>query len=353
MNRKTAALGGVFLLLLVALWLWLRDSGTTSTASDAAQHEQAQLQAGSIAQGDSATSEWAAAEAEMSQAERYQLALQNLPESLRGTRIDGYFRLDSEGRLIVEPNIVRVFEYFMSSIGEDDLSTIVERVKNLIAGAVPESAQGDAYQLLDQYMNYRQRQAELLEGRDVSLMADVAGLRESFNQTRQLRREIFGATHADALFKDDEAYMDFSLNALEMQQQGEQTELQNLQTLRELSTTLPEHHRQVVERQLVQKELSLRTEELQAAGAPPEELRQMREQLLGTEAAERLARLDEQRAAWRDKVDTIQQDYQSSLSALSDPDDPQAQQALLDAVFARHGIPPEEQRRIKPMVLGW
>lgn len=280
----------------------------------------------------------------------YQLAMQDLPDSLQGTAMDGSFRLDANGRLIVEPSVVRVFEYFMSSIGEDSLETIIARVKNLIEAALPDSAKGDAHLLLAQYLDYRQQQGDLLQGSG-QMGASAAALRETFNQVKQMRRDIFGGAHADSLFKGEESYMEFNLNSMELNNsQTEQTELENIASLRALAINLPESHKQVVEEQLVQRELDERTAMLKQGDASPEQLRIMREQLIGTEAAERLGELDIQRSAWQQRVDKLQQDYQAGLNQLGDSAGVEQQQALLQSLLDQHANSEPERKRMQAML---
>lgn len=280
----------------------------------------------------------------------YQLAMQDLPASLQGTAMDGSFRLDSNGRLIVEPSVVRIFEYFMSSIGEDSLETIIARVKNLIEAALPDSAKGDAHLLLAQYLDYRQQQGDLLESSG-QMASNVDELRETFNQVKQIRRDIFGSANADSLFEDEESYMAFNLNSMELNKsQAGQTELENIASLRALAIDLPESHKRVVEEQLVQRELDERTLLLKQDNASAEELRVMREQLIGTEAAERLGQLDIQRSAWQQRIDNLRQDYQRGLNQLGDSASADDKENLIQSLLAQHANSDSERKRMKAML---
>lgn len=279
----------------------------------------------------------------------YAMALADLPASLEGTSLDGHFRLDSNGRLIVEPGIVRVYEYFMSTLGEEDLATIVKRLKMLIDGALPETARGDAHLLLAQYLDYRDRQGEIAD--NASLMgADAATLRETFNQLQQLRRDIFGDANASALFAEEEAYTQFNLNTMELNQLNpDMGELEQLQQVRLMAADLPASHREVVEEQLVQRELDLRTRQLQEQGASSEELRLMREQLLGPEAAERLVALDEQRAEWDRRLEQFKKDLDSGLAELGAEPDPEDKEVLIQQLLDA-GFDELEQKRVRAIV---
>lgn len=352
MQRKHIMSIGLILLLLGAFYCALNLLKPTTISAEVAAPEQ--VIAGAYADAlrwQAITSPASSTNTVLSADQLYQLAMQDLPNSLKGTVMDGSFRLDSNGRLIAEPSVVRIFEYFMSSIGEDSLETIIARVKHLIEAALPDSAKGDAHLLLAQYLDYRQQQGDLLQG-EVQLSSNIEDLRETFNQAKQLRRDIFGVENAQSLFQDEESYMEFSLNSMELSRsQTGQTELEKINSLRALAVDLPESHKQVVEEQLVQRELDERTAQLKQANASSEELRLMREQLIGTEAAERLAQLDIQRSAWQQRVDDLRVAYQDGLSALGGSED--EKQALLQSLLAQHAHNESERKRMKAMLSGF
>ncbi|MGM0565020.1 MAG: lipase secretion chaperone [Pseudomonadota bacterium] len=276
----------------------------------------------------------------------YALAVEDLPPSLQGTQVDGGFRLDENGNLIVEPQVIRVFEYFMTTIGEESLDRIVQRVRRLIEAALPASAQDDAKLLLAQYLDYRERQAELLGS--YSNSGDLATLREGFSQLKQVRRDVFGGEHARALFADKEAYTDYNLNSMALNQsQPGLDELERIERLRNMASTLPESRREQIRERLNQRELDHRTRALKEQGASAEELRQMRAQLVGVEAAERLAELDEERAAWEQRVSEFDSDLQEALDEAGSDITAEEEQRIIESTLQRHGFDEREALRVK------
>lgn len=352
-RNKVIMIGGLVVVIAASLWA-IQLLKTPIEPEQMTQRSPEQIIAGAYADAErwQADSGKGGAAEQISAEKLYELAFADLPDSLQGTRMDGGFRLDENGRLIVEPQVVQIFEYFMTSIGEDDLDTIIGRVKNLIEAGLPDSAKADAHRLLAQYLEYRQQQGEIQESAGTSLMGeDVNNLRETFNQVKQVRRDIFGDANADKLFKEDEAYLDFNLNTMEIYQNNESmSELEQLEVIRALAVDLPESHKQVVQEQLVQRELDTRTELLQQNNAPAEEIRLMREQLIGTEAAERLGELDVQREQWQQRVDTAQQDYQAQLADLGDDASEAAKSNLLQSLLAEHAQSEAERKRMKALL---
>lgn len=276
----------------------------------------------------------------------YALALEDLPPSLEGTQVDGGFRLDENGNLIVEPQVLRVFEYFMSTIGEESLDEIVQRVRRLIEAALPASAQDDAKLLLAQYLDYRKRQAELLGS--YSNSGDLATMREGFSQLKQVRRDVFGDEDARKLFAGKEAYTEFNLNSMALNDtQPDMDELERIERLRNMSSSLPEARREQIRERLNQRELDYRTEQLKSEGASAEELRQMRAQLVGVEAAERLGELDEERADWDNRVSEFNGDLKQALSEAGEDLSDEQREAIVERTLERHGFDEREALRVK------
>ena len=50
-------------------------------------------------------------------------ALSSLPPSFAGTEVDGQFRLDDAGNLLISMDIRRIFDYFLSAYGEERIQT--------------------------------------------------------------------------------------------------------------------------------------------------------------------------------------------------------------------------------------
>ncbi|MCY1437469.1 Lipase chaperone [compost metagenome] len=68
-----------------------------------------------------------------------------------------------------------------------------------------------------------------------------------------------------------------------------------------MRSTLPEELQAAVASQL-QAELRAQVSALQASGAGPEQIRQLRQQLVGAEATARLENLDQQRLQWQQRL---------------------------------------------------
>lgn len=225
--------------------------------------------------------------------------LKNLPASFGGTTVDGVFRLDANGNLLISEDIRRIFDYFLAAAGEEPLRTSVERLRAYIAAELPANAREQALVLLNQYLDYK-RELVLLE-RDLPQMANLDALRQREAAVQALRARIFDSETQQAFFAREEAYNQFTLQRLAILQNSQLDDAGKAAAVDQLRNSLHAEMQDTVLPQL-QNELRQQTARLQAAGAKPEQIRQLRQQLVGAEATQRLEVLDQQRQTWKKRI---------------------------------------------------
>ena len=223
-----------------------------------------------------------------------------LPPSFDGTEVDGIFRLDAAGNLLISEDIRRIFDYFLAAFGEEPLRTSVERLQTYIARQLPAPAREQALALLEQYLDYK-RQLVLLE-RDLPQLADLEALRQRELAVQALRGRIFDSETQQAFFAREQAYNQFSLQRLAIVQDSSLDDAGKAAAIDQLRNSLPAEMQDSVLPQL-QNQLRQQTAQLQAAGANPGQIRQLRQQLVGAEATERLEALDQQRRNWAQRIE--------------------------------------------------
>ena len=223
-----------------------------------------------------------------------------LPSSFVGTEVDGSFRVDADGNLIISEDIRRIFDYFLASIGEESLDASVSRLRNYIDSNLQEPARAHAQTLLDQYLSYK-RELVLLE-RDLPQMVDLDAMRQRESAVQTLRARLFDSETHQAFFAREEGYNRFTLERLAIQHDGKMSAEEKGVAVDRLRASLPEELQDAVLPQL-QQELRQNTARLQAEGASAAQIRQMRQQLVGAEATTRLETLDNQRQNWQKRLD--------------------------------------------------
>ena len=223
-----------------------------------------------------------------------------LPRSFAGTDVDGQFSLDEAGNLIVSMDIRRVFDYFLSAYGEESIRTSIERLQAYIRSQLDEPAEGQALALLEQYLDYKRQLIEL--ERNLPQMADLGAMRQRELAVQELRARIFSAEAHQAFFAQEEAYNLFTLQRLAIRHDPALSDRQKAEAVDQLRAGLPEELQEMVAPQL-QAELRQQTAALQAQGASPAQIQQLRLQLVGAEATARLEALDQRRQQWQARLD--------------------------------------------------
>jgi lipase chaperone LimK len=194
-----------------------------------------------------------------------------IPASLAGTEVDGSLALDGDGRFRPDAASIRLFDYFLSTLGEVSLAQVRDLVRREAARRVP-GGEAAVLELFDSYVAYL--------GDVQAAAAQATATPSSFlEKVVRLQQARFGEPLAGRLFGDDNA---LALAILDGSEAG-----------------LPERLRAARARVRAPAEVRARVEALPQEGASDPEIWAVRAARFGPDAADRLAALDEQRRARR------------------------------------------------------
>jgi lipase chaperone LimK len=207
------------------------------------------------------------------------------PHSLRGTHVDGGLAVDVAGRFMATPDARRLFDYFLATAGEEPPERIRARIVAAIEQRLSGDAARDATALLDRYLAYRER-ARHATTRDELLAA---------------RRDALGAD-ADALFADVTPLEEMAVEVARTTSDPGLSPEERVARRAALEGTLPQSLQDTRAQVLAPLTLIQQEAALRAAGATPDAIRALREQMAGMEAADRLETLDRARADWDARV---------------------------------------------------
>jgi lipase chaperone LimK len=240
--------------------------------------------------------------------------LENLPASLHDTEVDGGFELDADGNLIITNRIRQLFDYFLSTQGEEPLPTIVQRLRAYIHNTLSGDAAAEAEQLLEDYIGYLDDVAALDSPVTPGQTIDPAQLRAQKEQLAAIRASRFDAIANEAFFAEEEAYDHYTLSRLEVMQDENLSADERASRLAALESQLPPAWQESLRDVTRYQDLQALTQQWQESDGNPANLQRMRENLLGQEAAERLAMLDQERAEWQQRMDSWLREREAILS---------------------------------------
>lgn len=250
-----------------------------------------------------------------------------LPGTLEGTEFIAPLAVDENGHLRVSGDIRQAFDYFLSAIDEEPLDSIVGRINEYLDYSLKEPALSEAKAILLSYLELKQAlydfetaRAERFKG----VMEEGASLQdpnihrrlleEQFLERNRLRAEYLSPEVHEAFYGREEAYDEYTLARIRVLNDDSLSAEARASALDTIDSQAPEHVTLARKEARIVDTLQERTAEIQAAGGSQEDIRALRTDMFGAEAAERFEQLDQRRAEWQQRVDDYLAQRQSILS---------------------------------------
>ena len=259
--------------------------------------------------------------------------LERLPRSLQGTQIDGEIIIDENKQLVVTEGLRRLFDYFLSALGEEDEAVIYARVESYIRHHTPEPAASQAVTIFDQYITYlkaipeiEQRYGNLQLQAAKSGELDLNVIAQQKQDVAKLRQQYFTKETITAFFGAEEEYDNYSMEMVRINQNQQLNDVQKEATRQNYISRMPDNTiKASITQQANLNELMNRTKQMQAKGATAQELYNMRRDLVGAPAAARLAQVDAEDANFAQRFDQYQAQKQRLLNQSADKTQAQTQ----------------------------
>lgn len=253
--------------------------------------------------------------------------LERLPRSLTGTQVDGEIIIDEHKQLVVTEGLRRLFDYFLSAIGEEDEAVIFARVESYIRHHTPEPAASQAVAIFGNYVAYlkalpdiEKRYGNLQLQASKSGELDLNAIAQQKQEVARLRQQYFDKTTIEAFFGAEDNYDDYSIEMVRINQNEQMSEAQKQAARQDYVSRLPDG---AIKTNILQQanlnELMARTQQMKAAGASPEALYNMRRELVGAPAAERLAQVDQEDANFDQRFTQYETQKAQLLSQSANP----------------------------------
>lgn len=188
-----------------------------------------------------------------------------------------------------------------------------------------------ALALAERYVDYRVALGTLKAPRP----DDPTALRNSLNARERLRERYFAPEEHEALFERESALDRYTLARLEIQHNTGLTKEEKARALKDTEAELPPEQRADRAHAMAHLGAAAQTQDFEARSVDERTRYQLRSATYGTNAAQALARLDQEERAWNQKLD----DY---AAAKAQAHDPSQMQALRERLFT-----PQEQLRLE------
>jgi lipase chaperone LimK len=247
-----------------------------------------------------------------------------LPDSLRGTTLDNALQVDEDGHLLISIDIKDLFDYFLSTISEEELDTILLRVDEYLTHYLQEPALSESKAILTQYIEFKYSLMALEQtmGNDFSQMSReekrdggyLDFLRKQMDQRNALREQYLDLAVYEAFYEEEQRYDEYTYSKLLVNSDQSLSASERLSKLTEIQNTLPEDVRQSMKDTQISDELKMRTDKVLADGGDQQQVRELRREMFGDEAVQRFDELDQQRAQWDARINAYLSQRTSILS---------------------------------------
>ncbi|WP_336952277.1 lipase secretion chaperone [Acinetobacter sp. AS167] len=316
---------GSLLIILLAVIFWLKPN-TESTETTSTSEKALQQQTGPLTSTQLAASE----------------AQNFASKSQQDTQINCQIRADASNRLIVNEQTKDCFEYFITQYGEKTIEQIKADFLSYTKISYKEPVLSQLNNLWTRYIDYRSKLGDL-----PAPTADKESAKyyqQILVNTQNLRKKFFSNYEIQGLFGTQDTYDQYTVDRLEIMDNQKLSTAEKAQKLKELFEQLPEDWKENLKQLNQLEDLRKLTAEIKARGGSAEELRQMRTNLVGPEATQRLETLDVQRSDWKGKVNQYLAERDNILkSNLSDS----AKQRAVEQLKAQQFANQQEQLRLQ------
>ena len=260
--------------------------------------------------------------------------------SLAGTTPDAAATAAADQSLVLDPALIRRFDYWLTTVGERPIAAIRSDVERDLDASLGPRAARQAKDLFARYVQFKEALKAQRPAKPVGRSVDI--LREGLRTMLALRATWFTDAESQALFGPQDAEASAALARMAIEQDPALTDAQRRDKLAALDARLPASVRAQREAPLAVVHLEEAAQQIRAQGGSEDDVYRLRAAATSPEAANRLADLDRDEAAWKARIAT----YRSQRGALlatpgSEADRTAAMSDLRNRLFT-----PEEQRRL-------
>ena len=260
--------------------------------------------------------------------------------SLAGTTPDGAATATPDDALVLDPALIRLFDYYLTTVGERPMEAIRAQVEHDLDGRLGPRAARQAKDLFARYVQFKTALKAQRPPAPAGRSVDV--LREGLRMALALRATYFTDAESRALFGPQDAEASAALARMGVEQDPSLTDAQRRERLAALDARLPASERAAREASLAVVHLEEAAQQIRAQGGSEDDVYRMRAAATSPEAANRLADVDRDEAAWKARIADYLAQRSTVLAAPgSDGDRAAALSALRNRLFTS-----EEQRRL-------
>lgn len=247
------------------------------------------------------------------------------------------FTVTPDGALVINDDTRTVLDMLAGSLPERPDASTMRELEKLARAGLPERAATEISSLLANYLAYKAAEVDLLKQQraDASLSPT-----DALQQLAALRRRHFDAATANVLFTGDEARMRYDIGAAAINADGRITEIAKQEKKAALRELIAQQSGMQLEGESIDDEL-LRLHRhvvaLRLKGRTEIEVMQVREQVLGADAAANLNEMERYQVEWERRS----KEFDEKKAALPEPASAVGTHEAVDALLRQIYREPE------------
>ncbi len=257
--------------------------------------------------------------------------------SLRQTSVDGLPPVPVSGKMDAK-QLKALFDYYLATQGERTLPEIRQEIEKQLAARLSGKDLQDAQDFFHRYLAYLNDLGQA--GKIISpVSADVVSqMSQRLQLLRQIRARHFTPQELKQLFASSDAMDELVLQRMAIQRRQDLSEAEKRRQLDELEQSLQPEQRAARLQTIQHIALADAERSLRQKGGTPEQLQALRAEMVGVEAAQRLAAVDAEVVVWQTKLQQWKQEREQLTKdeALSGPQRQQALQELEQKLFSEN-----------------
>tara|TARA_R110001592_G_C13157640_1_gene748649 strand:+ start:885 stop:1988 length:1104 start_codon:yes stop_codon:yes gene_type:complete len=260
--------------------------------------------------------------------------------SIEDTEIDGSLKADANGNLIIDLETRDLFDYFMNTVADVSPEVAIAELEKLARANLPESAVNQVMALLGDYLLYKETALEyssqaLIPADQQDEQYQLSMLEASFATLKDIRRNTMNEDAVEAFFGLEEAYGEFTLASIKIQNNPNLSPEQMQIELQAQREQLPEVIRNTENRMVEDIQNSQEVNELLLSDQRDSEIEsQLREKGLSEEAVNEALDYRKQQREFEDQYSLYEKERNQLLSAsLSEEDMKIQKERLLQKYF--------------------
>ena len=258
------------------------------------------------------------------------------------TEINCKLQFNASQKLVVNELTRDCFEYFISQYGERNIDEIRQSFQRYIARGFQASEQQQILALWSRYVDYRQELSKLQVQQPAQ--ESYQYFQTVFNAMHDLKQRFFSNPEIEGLFGTEDIYQQYTIDRMKILENTKLDAANRAKLLKQRFDQLPQDWQENLKELSKLEDLRALTAEIKAKNGTAQELRDMRVNLVGEAATQRLEQLDVQRADWKQRVEHYLSERKTIAdSTMSDAAKQQAIQQLKQQQFQS----PQEQQRLQ------